>query len=231
MSLHCGYVSYINANINLNNHHYFYDSEQLRSSVEVVIFAFVGLLMGFGIGVIFMFLKQFIKRNKRQDPTTPETNELFEIRGDPINAYEEIDDTIFVSHDANIYQDEENSDTSSDSSNTEQRSENTQNTDYLNPYQPIMPNTDPHLYMTPVANTECNNTDPEATAVRSSSLSNNDKNGSLRSDSDNLMSRPLHCVVLEINILSEDNKEPDKYVNTSINANRPTENKASTQKT
>ncbi|CAG2251221.1 unnamed protein product [Mytilus edulis] len=207
------------------------DEEKCRSSVEVVIFAFVGLLMGFGVGVIFMFFKQFIKRNKRQDPTTAETNESLEIRGDPINAYEEIDDTIFVSHDANIYQDEENSDTSSDSSNTEQRSENTQNTDYLNPYQPIIPTTDPHLYMTPVANTECNNTDPEATAVRSSSFSNDDKNGSLRSDSDNLISRPLHYVELEINTLSEDNKEPDKYVNTSINANRPTENKASTQKT
>lgn len=230
MILHCSYVSYINANINLNNLHYFYDSEKCRSSVEVVIFAFVGLLMGIGVGVIFMFAKQFIKRNKRQDPTA-ETNESLEIRGDPINAYEEIDDTIFVSHDANIHQDEENSDTSSDSSNTEQRSENTQNTDYLNPYQPIIPTTDPHMYMTPVANTECNNTDSEATAVRSSSLSNDDNNGSLRIYSDNIMSRPLHYVELEINTLSEDNKEPDKYVNTSINANRLTENKASTQKT
>lgn len=136
-----------------------------------------------------------------------------------------------VSQDTNIYEDEENSDTSSDSSNTEQKSENTQNTDYLNPYQAIIPITDPHLYMTPVTSTACSNTDQQASAEESTSLSNEDKTDvSMKNDSGSIMHRPLHYVELEINTtISEDNKAPDKYVNTRIKANRPTANNATKQ--
>ncbi|XP_052067570.1 uncharacterized protein LOC127706877 [Mytilus californianus] len=207
-------------------------TEKCRSSVKVVISAFVGILMGFGVGVIFMFFKQSIQRNKRQDPTIAETNASFEIQGETVNAYEEIDDITFVSHDASIYQNEENSDTSSNSINTEQRSENNNNTIYLNPYQPIIPTTKHHLYMITVTSEDSSNT-VQLDAVHSPSFCDDDKtDDSGKSDSGSRISRQLNYVELDMNAtMSEDNKVSAKYVNTRIYANQATENKASTQKT
>lgn len=115
--------------------------------------------MGIGIGVVFMIFTQFIQRKKRQNQTIAEANVSSEIQGETMNAYDEVDDISLVLHDDTINQNEENSDTPSTPTSEEQRSHNNLNTDYLNPYQPIIPTTDPHLYMTPDTSTECSNTD------------------------------------------------------------------------
>ncbi|CAC5398317.1 unnamed protein product [Mytilus coruscus] len=180
-----------------------------------------------------MFFIQNIQKNKRRDTTIAETNASLEIHTETVNAYEEIDEIILIPHDAYINQNGENSDTSRTSMNTEQRSQNNLNTDYLNPYQPIIPTKEHLLYMTMVTSEDSSNTAQLDAAGDSQSFCDDDNtDGSGKSDSGSRISRQLNYVELDMNdTMPEDNKVSDKYVNTRIYANQSTENKASTQKT
>ncbi|CAC5417566.1 unnamed protein product [Mytilus coruscus] len=204
-----------------------------RSDVKVVVSGAVGVLIGVGVSVIFIFFLKNIKRNKRIDPTIAETNASLEIQAETVNAYEEIDEIISISNDAYINQNGENSDTSSTSINTEQRSQNNLNTDYLNPYQPIIRTTEHHLYMTTVTSEDSSNTAQLDAAGDSPTFCNNDKtDGSGKSDSGSQMSRQLNYVELDMNAtMSEDNKVSGKYENTRLFANQQTEKQTASQNT
>ncbi|CAC5417564.1 unnamed protein product [Mytilus coruscus] len=204
-----------------------------RSDIKVVVSGAAGVLIGVGVSVIFIFFLNNIQRNKRRDPTIARTNASLEIQAETVNAYEEIDEIILIPHDAYIYQNGENSDTSSTSMNTEQRSQNNLNTDYLNPYQPIIRTTEHHLYMTTVTSKDSSNTAKLDAAEDSSSFCDNDKtDGSGKSESGSRISRQLNYVELDMNAtMSEDKEVSGKYENTRLFANQQTEKQTASQNT
>lgn len=108
-----------------------------------------------------MVFKQIMQRNKRNDSAIPEASISLGFQRETLNSYEEIDDMILISHDTDINEDEENSDTSR---NSEQRGHNNLNNDYLNPYQQIIPTSDNYLYITMETSADINTTDQNIAA-------------------------------------------------------------------
>lgn len=190
--------------------------------------------MGFGVGVMIMFVKKSIQRKNKRDLTIAESTVSFESQQpEPVNAYEEINDIISVSHDADINQNDEHSDTSYPSVNTERSSQNSQHTDYLNPYQSITPCTDHHLYMTTATSLDSDSTNQFVTEAYSSPFSDSGKTeGSNKNYSGSCISRQLNYVELQMNTsIKAKNNVSDKYVNTCIFADQPNQDQPSTQKT
>lgn len=182
------------------------------------------------MGVMIMFVKKCIQRKHKRDLTIAESTVSFESHPEPVNAYEEINDIISVSHDADINQND-NSDTSNSSVNTERSSQNSQHTDYLNPYQPIIPCTDHHLYMTTATSQDFNSANQFVTEAYSSPVSGKTE-GSNKNYSGSSFSRQLNYVELQMNTsIQAKNNVSDKYVNTLILADQPNLDQPSTQKT
>lgn len=189
----------------------------------MVISGSIGLFIGVGVSVIFMVCIKIIQ--KRKDSVVAETNMSSEIQMETLNNYEEIDDITLISHDTFTNQNEENSDTSRSSIDIEYRSQNDNNADYLNPYQPIVPINDNHLYKTMETSADINTTVQDIAAVDPSPISVNEQNECTdKNDTSSCISQRINYAELELSTT-------DKYENFPIISILPTEDQPSTHKT